>query len=146
MVRLGLCAAIALIATQARAVEIDFAQNLLDIDNKPFRDCQKQDRSDPNNIKCDETSWVYHTLGLISYTALDAPVPCAQGKAPMECALEGARRAVLARKVYPGKEEKHLIDLNSSEVTLILEGVGRLNMRPLEALRIVEILDASRLK
>lgn len=138
--------AIALISgTSARAVEIDFAAQLVDLENNTFRDCAKPNRTDPNNITCDE--WVYHTLGLVAFGALDQPEPCAQGKPPMECALSQARRAVLARKIYPGKNEKHIVDLSTSEITLILENVGRLTLRSsTEMLRVVEMLDPARLK
>ena len=137
--KLTLLAGIAFVfaVTASHAAEFDFATKLLDLDGKPYRDCIKVDRSDPNNAKCDE--WIEHTLGVIAYSALDKPDKDLS-------VIEQARRAVLARKVYAGTSEKHVVDLSASEVSLIVTLVGKLQLRPVEFMRVLEILDPTQLK
>lgn len=127
-------------AVTASAVEIDFAAKLLDLDGKPYRDCAKLNRTDPNDVKCEE--WVEHTLGIIAYSALDRPDPREQNVS----VIEQARRAVLARKIYPGKAETHVVDLSAAEITLIVDQIAKLQLRPVEVMRAIELLDPARLK
>lgn len=127
-------AALLLSTTLANAIEIDFATPLLDLDNKPYRDCVK-----PNITKTECDEWVNHTLGLIAYSALDRPE---QGTS----VIEQAKRAVLARMVYPGKNEKHVVDVSAAEITQMVEAVGKLGLRPVEVMRVIELLDPARLK
>lgn len=124
------------LSTAAHAVEIDFSQTLLDLDGKPYWDCAKWDRSTAEP-KCEDR--IEHTLGLIAFSALDRP---AENTNALAQTLEQARRGALARKVY--KAEK--VDLSSKEIDQIIDLVGKLNLRPAEAFRVVELLDPARLK
>lgn len=128
--------AFVLVATPACATEIDFATKLVDLDGVVYKDCARLVGPQPNQV-CAE--WVEHTLGLIAYSALDKVESSANF-------LEQARRAVLARKVYPGKEERHVVDLSASEITLIVDLISKLQIRPVELLKCVELLDPARLK
>lgn len=139
-----LCLTAALIAAApARAVEIDFATKLVDLDGNPYRECVKATLDKSGCVE-----WLEHTLGIIAYGALDRPETCPQGQAPLQCLLEQARRAALARKVYPGRDEKHVLDLSASEVTLIVDQIAKISpqMKPTETLQAVELLDPARLK
>lgn len=118
----------------AGAVEIDFATKLVDLDGKPYRDCVK-----PNVTKTECDEWIEHTLGLIAYSALDR---AEQGTN----VLEQAKRAVLARMVYPGKNTTHVVDVSAAEITLMVEQIGKLGLRPVEVMRVIELLDPARLK
>lgn len=131
-------------AMPAMAVEFDFATQLTDLDNNPFRDCAKANKTDPANVTCDE--WSYHTLGLIAASALNQPEQCQQVKLPLDCLVAETKRGMLARKIYPGKSEKHLVDLSASEINLILEGIGKIALLSVEKTRVVELLDPARLK
>ncbi len=118
----------------AHAVEIDFATVLLDLDGKPYRDCIK-----PNVTKTECDEWVGHSLGLIAYSALDKPE---QGVS----IIEQAKKAVLARMVYPGKHDPHVVDVSAAEITMMVEAIGKLGLRPVEVMRAIELLDPARLK
>lgn len=121
-------------AAPAFAVEIDFATVLVDLDGKPYRDCLR-----PNITKTECDEWIEHTLGLIAYSALDR---AEQGLS----VIEQAKRAVLARMIYPGKNEKHVVDVSSSEITMMVEAIGKVGLRPVEVMRAIELLDPARLK
>lgn len=126
----------------AQAVEIDFAKKITDLEGKAYRDCVR-----PNSTKQDCDEWIDHTLGLIAFSALDRPTEQAPSGAVTTGALiEQARRGSLARRVYSGKSEIHLVELSSSEITMIVDAVFKMNLRAVELLSIVEMLDPTRLK
>lgn len=131
-----------MIATPAAAVEIDFATVLKDLDDAPYRFCIAAKPDKP--AECAE--YVNHTIGFIAYLALNrAPEKPAEVVAAQ--VLE-ARRAVLARKVYPGKNEKHIVDLSASEVTLIFDAIAisKQGLPTVETLLALELIDPVRVK
>lgn len=125
--------------SSASAIEVDFATKLLDLDGVPYRDCLKF-----NEAKTDCVEWNVHTLGLIGFIALEKPAPNAG--ADTASLVKQAQRGILARKVYPGKNEIHKVDLSASEITLLGDEIAKLGLRSVEFLRIMEIIDPARIK
>lgn len=132
---LSLAIAAIMLSGTSYATEIDFGTKILDLDGAPYKDCSK---IADNKKDCDE--WTDHTLGIIAYSALDRPAE------PNTSMTDQARRGGLARKVYPGKREQHIVDLSSSEISLIIDQIAKLGLRPVEAFRVIELLDPARLK
>lgn len=131
-----------LVTAPAFAVEIDFATKLVDLDGNQYKDCVKPKPNPiPGAVDGGCFEYLEHTLGLISMAALDRPEQ--NGSVSV---MEQARRAVLARKVYPGRGEKHLVDLSGPEVTLLVDQIAKMNLRPVEFLRVLELVDPARLK
>jgi hypothetical protein len=126
--------------TVAAAVEVDFATVLRDLESEPYRFCvaPKSER------ECGE--WVNHTLGLIVFGALTRPSE--KPTDTLAAQAEEARRAVLARRIYPGKNEKHIVDLSGAEQTTIYDAVaaGKQQLSPVEKLSVLELIDPVRVR
>lgn len=128
------------------ATEIDFATKLVDLDGNQYKDCiaPKKDAEGKqiSPVECGE--WNYHTVGLIAFSALARPVP--NPGSDTNSLVKQAQRGILATKVYPGKNEKHVVDLSSPEITLIGDEIAKLGIGAVELLKFMEILDPARIK
>lgn len=131
-----------LLSAPVAAVEIDFATVLKDLDDAPYRFCVAPKPDKPT--ECGE--WLSHTLGLIAFGALSrSPDKPADSLADQ---VKEAQRAVLARKVYPGKNEKHVVNISGSEQTLIFDAIapGKQQLPKTEWLSALELIDPVRVK
>jgi Cu/Ag efflux protein CusF len=126
-------------ASPALATEIDFATKILDLNGEQYRDCVRS-----NEAKTECVEWTFHTLGFIAFIALEKPIASPGGD--MGTLLKQAQRGILARKVYPGKEETHKVDLSSSEITLLGDEIAKLGLRSVEFLKVMELIDPARIK
>lgn len=134
-----------MLSVPAAAVEIEFAAVLTDLDGTPYRFCAVMKPPVPDKIpECGE--WVNHTLGLIGFGALSRPAE--KPTDSLASQVEEARRAVLARKIYPGKNEKHIVDISGAEQTLIYDAIaiGKQQLSPVEKLLALELIDPVRVK
>lgn len=139
--------ALLLLVSPCVAVEFDFATKLLDLDGNQYKDCAKLkvDAAGKPTMPAECDEWTYHTLGLIAFSALEKPV---EGRPATDTGalVKQAQRGNLARKVYPGKNDPHMVDLSAPEVTLIGDEVAKLNLRSVEFLKFMELLDPARIK
>lgn len=130
----------------ARAAEIDFATKLIDLDGNQYKDCVKlkEDAGGKPTSPPECSEWNYHTLGLVAFSALERPPE--RAGADVGSLLKQAQRGVLARKIYPGKNEVHVVDLSSPEITLLGDEVAKLGLRAVEFLKVMELIDPARIK
>lgn len=135
---------LALLTMPAGATEIDFSTILNDLDGNPYRFCVANKPEVPGKApECAE--YVNHTVGLLAYGALNSSE---DDQKTLAAQVASARRAVVARKVYPGKNEKHVVDLSSSEITLIFDSLvaAKLGIASVERLSVLELIDPLRVK
>lgn len=145
MVRAATIAVSLLVSFSIHAAEIDFAIVPRDLDGVPYRTCVKP----TSQTECGE--WMQHSLGLIAFGALNRPPDPVAANAPpptLAAQVEEARRAVLARKVYPGKNEKHVVDLSSAEITMVFDAIvaARQQLPVVEKITMLELIDPVRVK
>lgn len=138
---------LALSVVSVAAAEIDFAVVPVDLDGVPYRTCLKPPAA--GQTECGE--WLNHSIGLIAYGALNRPPDPVGPNAPpptLAAQVEEARRAVLARKIYPGKNEKHMVDLSSAEITMVFDAIvaARQQLPVVEKITMLELIDPVRVK
>lgn len=141
------------LVTSAAAIEIDFATVLKDLDDAPYRFCSHVKPAVPDvpgqpgtgkPPECDE--YTNHTIGLLAFGALSRPPE--KPADSLSAQVEEARSAVLSRKVYPGKNEKHVVDISGSEQTLIFNAIAsnKQQLPKIEWLSALELIDPVRVK
>lgn len=148
------CALFLLWAAPVAAVEFDFATVLKDVDGVPYRlSCNVVKPAIPDfpgqpgsGKPAECADWSNHTLGLIVYSALNrVPDKLTDN---LQAQVEEASRAILARKIYPGTNTTHVVDLSGPEIKLMFDAVviGAQKLPPVEKVAVLEMIDPVRLK